>query len=109
MADAARNLADRNRWLIGAGWLAGISIVLVEMQVGVDYVQTRVAEHARTMADWLPMVGTLMCRLVGTFAPTPFGVASLARLALFTAIPVALALAGWAIKGRAVEKQGRAK
>ena len=109
MADAARNLADRNRWLIGAGWMAGISIVLVEMQVGMDYVQTRLAEQARTMADWLPMVGTLMCRFVGNFLPAPLGVQSLARLALFTAIPAGLALAGWAIKGRAVEKQGTAK
>jgi len=109
MADAAKNLADRNRWLIGAGWMAGISIVLVEMQVGMDYVQTRVVAHARTMADWLPMVGTLMCRFVGTFVPAPLGVQSLARVALFTAIPVGLALAGWAIRGRAAEKQGPAK
>ena len=109
MADAAKNLADRNRWLIGAGWLAGISIVLVEMQVGMDYVQTRLAEHARTMAGWLPMVGTLMCRFVGTFVPAPLAGQSLARLALFTAIPLALALAGWAIKDRALEKQGRAE
>ena len=109
MVGAARNLAGQSRWLIGAGWMAGISIVLVEMQVGMDYVQTRLAEQARTMADWLPMVGTLMCRFVGTFVPAPLGGQSLARLALFTAIPVALALAGWAIKGRAVEKQGRAK
>jgi hypothetical protein len=79
------------------------------MQVGMDYVQTRVVEHARTMADWLPMVGTLVCRFVGAFVPAPLGMQSLARLALFTAIPVGLALAGWAIKGRAVEKPGTAK
>ena len=109
MADAAKNLADRNRWLIGAGWMAGITIVLVEMQVGMDYVQTGVVEHARTMADWLPTIGTLLCRFVGTFVPAPIGVQWLARMTLFTAIPVGLALAGWAITGRAVEKQGTAK
>ena len=99
MAGAARNLAGWSRWLIGAGWMAGISLALVEMQIGMDYVQARVVEHARMMADWLPMVGTLVCRFAGPFVQAPQGVQSLTRMALFTAIPVALAVAGWVIKG----------
>jgi len=105
MAGAARNLAGRSRWLIGAGWMAGISMALVEMQIGMEYVQARVLEHARMMADWLPTVGTLVCRFAGPFVQAPQGVQSLTRLALFTAIPVALAATGWVIKSRAFEKQ----
>ena len=103
MASVARNQAKRNRWLIGAGWMAGISIVLVEMQMGMDYVQASVAEQARMIAGWLPVIGTLLCRFMGSFVPPTAGVASFARLLLFSAIPVGLAAMGWLVKSRATE------
>jgi hypothetical protein len=101
MAGAASNQAERNRWLVGAGWMAGISIVLVEMQMGMDYVQARVAEQVRMIAGWLPMLGTLVCRFMGSFEPPPSGVWSFARLLLLSAIPVGFAAMGWLVKSRA--------
>jgi hypothetical protein len=103
MAGVARNQAERNRWLIGAGWMAGISIVLVEMQMGMAYVQASVAEQAKMMAGWLPVIGTLVCRFMGSFVPPTAGAGSFARLLLFSAIPVGLAAMGWLVKNRAAE------
>lgn len=103
MAGAASKQVGRNRWLIGAGWMAGVSIILVEMQVGVDYVQASVVEHARMVAGWLPMIGTLLCRFIGSLAPHPQGLASVTRLMLLAAMPVALVVTGCVLKSRATE------
>jgi hypothetical protein len=103
MAGVARNQAERNRWLIGAGWMAGISIVLVEMQMGMDYVQASVAEQAKMMVGWLPVIGTLVCRFIGSFVSPASGVESFSRLLLLSAIPVGLAAMGWLVKRRATE------
>jgi len=103
MAGAARNLADRNRWLIGAGWMAGISIVLVEMQVGMDYVQARVVEQAKMIAGWLPMIGTLLCNFMGSVLPQSAGAQPIARLLLLSVIPLGLAALGWMLKSWAVD------
>jgi hypothetical protein len=103
MAGVARNQAERNRWLIGAGWMAGISIVLVEMQMGMDYVQASVAEQAKMMAGWLPVIGALVCRFMGSFLTSSAGAGSFVRLLLFSAIPVGLAAMGWLVKSRATE------
>jgi len=103
MAGATRNPAERNRWLIGAGWMAGISIVLVEMQMGMDYVQARVAEQAKMMAGWLPVIGTLVCRFMGSFVPPAEGAGSFGRRLLLLAIPVGLAAIGWLVKSRATK------
>lgn len=103
MVGAARNLAARSRWLIGAGWMAGISIVLVEMQVGMDYVQARVMEQAKMITGWLPMIGMLLCNFVGSVLPPSAGAPSIARLLVLSAIPVGLAALGWIVKSWAAD------
>ena len=102
MAGVARNQAERNRWLIGAGWMAGISIVLVEMQMGMDYVQASVSEQAKMVTGWLPVIGTLVWRFMGSLVPLTAGAGSFARLLLFSAIP-GLAAIGWLVKSRGTE------
>lgn len=108
MAGTARNLARRSRWLIGAAWMAGISIVLVEMQMAMDYVQARVVAQAKIIAGWLPMIGTLFCNLTGFLLPRSAGAQSFTRLLLLSAIPVALAAAGSLLTNRAAGKQDAA-
>lgn len=103
MAGAPRNLAERNRWLIGAGWMTGISIVLVEMQVGMDYVQARVMEQAKMVAGWLPTIGTLLCNFMGSVLPQSAGAQSIVRLLVLSAIPVGLAVLGWMLKSWAAD------
>jgi hypothetical protein len=103
MAGVTRNQAERNRWLIGAGWMAGISIVLVEIQMGMDYVQASIAEQAKMVAGWLPVIGTLVCRFMGSFVPRISGVSPFAGLLLISAIPVGLAAMGWLMKSRAAQ------
>ena len=98
MVGAARNLAARSRWLIGAGWMAGISIVLVEMQEGMGYVQARVMEQAKMITGWLPMIGTLLGNFVGFVLPRSAGAPSIARVLVLSAIPVGLAALGWILK-----------
>jgi hypothetical protein len=95
--------AERNRWLIGAGWMAGISIVLVEMQVCMDYVQARVMEQAKMVADWLPMIGTLLCNFKGFVLPQFAGAQAIAWRFLLSAIPVGLAVLGWMLKSWAAD------
>jgi len=85
--------------------MAGISIVLVEMQMGMDYVQARVVEQAKLIAGWLPMIGTLFCNLTGFILPRSAGTHSLTRLLLLSAIPVALAAVGSRLTSRAAGKQ----
>jgi len=103
MVGAARNLAGRSRWLIGAGWMAGISIVLVEMQVGMDYVQARVMEQAKMISGWLPMIGTLLCNFMGSVRPQSAGAPSIGRLLVLSAIPVGLVALGWILKNRGAD------
>lgn len=109
MAGAARRQTGQNNWLVGAGWMAGVSIVLVEMQVGVDYVQARLAEQAHVVAGWLPMIGTLSSRLMGSvLLPGSPDLQLCVPLLIFAAIPAGL-VAAWLIKGRAVESRGGAR
>ena len=103
MVGAARNLAGRSRWLIGAGWMAGIGIVLVEMQVGVDYVQARVMEQAKMITGWLPMIGTLLGNFVGSVLPQSARAPSIAGVLVLSAIPVGLAALGWILKSWAAD------
>lgn len=55
----------QNRWLLGAGWTAGIGIALVEMQLGMDYVLSSVAQQASGLVGWLPVIGTMVARFWG--------------------------------------------
>lgn len=57
MGTAAINSGRRNRVLEGAGWVAGISVMLAEMQFGVDYVLSHVVGQISAILSWLPMVG----------------------------------------------------
>lgn len=55
----------RNRRLLGAGWVAGIGIALVEMQMGMDYVLSSVTQHVSALVGWLPLIGTVVARFWG--------------------------------------------
>jgi hypothetical protein len=55
----------QNRRLLGAGWVAGIGIALVEMQVGMDYVLSSVTQHLAKAVGWLPVIGTMVARFWG--------------------------------------------
>jgi hypothetical protein len=55
----------QNRRLLGAGWVAGIGIALVEMQVGMDYVLSSVTQHMGALVGWLPVIGTMVARFWG--------------------------------------------
>lgn len=110
MAGVASRRVGQNNWLVGAGWMAGISIVLVEMQVGVDYVQARLVEHANVVAGWLPMIGTLGSRLMGSVVlPASQDLQLCVRLLIFAAIPAGLTAAAWLIKGRAFKRRSSAQ
>lgn len=109
MAGAARRRAGQNNWLVCAGWMAGISIVLAEMQVGADYVQARLAEQANVAAGWLPIIGTLGSRLLGSVVlPASPDLQLSVRSLILAAIPAGL-VAARLIKGRAVERRGSAR
>jgi hypothetical protein len=57
MGMEAAKSEGRNRMLAGAGWVAGISVMLVEMQFGMDYVLSHVTQGMSAILCWLPMVG----------------------------------------------------
>lgn len=50
----------QSRMTQSAAWAAGIGIMLVEMQYGMDYVLTHVAGHMGAIVGWLPMLSTLV-------------------------------------------------
>lgn len=54
-----------NRVLEGAGWVAGISVMLAEMQFGMDYVLSHVVGQVSAILGWLPMVGALARHFLG--------------------------------------------
>jgi hypothetical protein len=62
MGIEAREQEKQDRWQVSAGWVAGIGIGLVEMQMGMDYVQAHLVPHARAILSWLPIIGTVVCR-----------------------------------------------
>lgn len=59
MGTEARKRGWRNRMVAGAGWVAGIGVMLVEMQFGMDYVLSHVAGGVSAILSWLPMVSVL--------------------------------------------------
>ncbi len=65
MGTGAKRLERRRRVALSAGWAAGIGMMLVEMQWGVDYVLSHVAGHVSAIVGWLPMIGTLMQQFWG--------------------------------------------
>ena len=50
---------ERRRIALGAGWIAGIGMMLVEMQWGMDYVLSHVAGQVGAIVGWLPMIATV--------------------------------------------------
>lgn len=65
MGTEAKVNARHNRVLEGAGWVAGISVMLAEMQFGMDYVLSHVVGHVSAIVGWLPMVGALARHFLG--------------------------------------------
>jgi len=57
MATETTKSERRDRVLEGAGWVAGVSVMLVEMQFGMDYVLSHVVGGVSAVWYWLPMVG----------------------------------------------------
>jgi hypothetical protein len=57
--------AQRDRWLLSAGWVAGTGITLVEMQWGMEYVFARLANPVSAVVGWLPMIQTVVWHLWG--------------------------------------------
>ena len=46
MRGESKRQEGRNGWLPGVGWVAGVGIGLVEIQMGMDYVLANLREHA---------------------------------------------------------------
>ena len=63
MGTAATNSGRQNRVLEGAGWVAGISVTLAEMQFGMDYVLSHVVGQISAVFGWLPMLGVFAHQL----------------------------------------------
>ena len=103
MGIEATRQEGRNRWLVGAGWVAGIGIALVEMQMGMDYVQENLVPRISAILGWLPILGTLVCRCMGTSAAHYHGMESMMRLMLLTSVPCGLCVLGLVRKQRAAE------
>lgn len=65
MGSETKGASGRSRWMRSAGWMAGIGIALVEMQVGMDYVLSSLVEQVRAIAVWLPVIVALAGHLCG--------------------------------------------
>jgi hypothetical protein len=65
MRSESKRSEQRNGWLPGAGWVAGVGIGLVEMRMGMDYVLANLIQHTSTIWGWLPMIGTVVARFWG--------------------------------------------
>lgn len=63
MATQAKGLERRNRAVVSGVWAAGIGMTLVEMHMGMDYVVSHVLAQMGAIVGWLPMLGTMACRL----------------------------------------------
>lgn len=55
----ATNSLEQRQVVLSAGWAAGIAMMLVEMQWGVDYVFSHLAAHVSAIVGWLPMIATV--------------------------------------------------
>jgi len=65
MGKETARLGRESRVLAGAIWAAGVGIMLVEMQFGMDYVVSYVSGGARTIVAWLPMISTVVLHFLG--------------------------------------------
>jgi hypothetical protein len=63
MGTASMEGGQRNRVLEGAGWVAGVSVMLAEMQFGMDYVLSHVVIQVSAFLGWLPMLGVFAHQL----------------------------------------------
>jgi hypothetical protein len=59
MGTATKNLERRRQVALSAGWAAGIAIMLVESEWGVDYVFSHLAANLSAIVGWLPIIATV--------------------------------------------------
>ncbi len=62
---ASKGESERNlgNWMVWALWVGGIGLLVVEMSVGMDYVQASLKQQMVDFLDWIPAMGVMALNL----------------------------------------------
>jgi len=64
---AARGSKRRTggRWMMWAFWAAGASLLLVELNAGMAYLEAGLRQYAASLMGWAPSLGMMTLRVAG--------------------------------------------
>ncbi len=64
MAGKQKTTAKQSGWWMGAFWFTGVALFMMELSVGLDYVQSRLAALVPDFIGCLPALGLAAWKLV---------------------------------------------
>jgi hypothetical protein len=63
MASGKANGQAEGTWMVWALWAAGASLLLVELNAGMAYVESALQKNMANLMGWLPAAGTITLRV----------------------------------------------
>jgi hypothetical protein len=63
MASTRSSERSTREWIVGALWIVGIGLLVVEMSAGMDYVQASLKQEMVDFLDLVPALGVLVLNL----------------------------------------------
>jgi hypothetical protein len=59
MASTSASERSMRSWMVGALWVGGIGLLVVEMRAGMDYLQASLRQQMVDFLDWIPAMGVM--------------------------------------------------
>jgi hypothetical protein len=56
---------SEKNWIMWTLWAAGIGLLLVEMNAGMDYLEAGLRQNVGNVLGWLPAMGVITLKLAG--------------------------------------------
>ena len=103
MARTTGQRKTRNLWLVRSFWITGVSLFLVEMSAGVDYVEASIAKQEVHGVDWLTALGLMILKIVDQTFWHLAKLEPIFRTLPLAALPFVLMAVGLALSRRATE------
>lgn len=103
MAGTTGGKKTRNQWLVRSFWITGISLFLVEMSAGVDYVEASIAKQEVHGVDWLTSLGLMILKIVEQTVWHLGKLDHISRTLSLAALPFVLMAIGVAMSRRGTE------
>ena len=102
MASTRASERSTRSWMVGALWVGGIGLLVVEMSAGMDYVQASLKQELVDFLDLIPAMGVMALNFAQKVFWNIGSVESALRLMPVVALPFALLGAGLALGKRTV-------